>query len=347
MQEAPGHSAQLTMPEEGAEQQSPATGSRHKQSAASALDSKQCQDMPTKREAEAPTAAAEHLEVLLASTAAPAKPAQAREAAVSDQQAAAASSKPVSTAAASQSSAAKAMPASDEFPTLRPHEQKVAAALLVVMRRAAKDGSHAFLTTKQILTCNNPFVSPFMELLPDHSKLPSLKQLERSATVVDQETLRMLSEQCAAAGCEPLEVFTRSAECFTHLRTQQRQTYKETIVRQERLLGIELSLTVSAAAEVRGRTLGEELHWRTRALAKHGVARNLRHLLAALLLETMFLLATHKEQLKAATAAAGSRSSFTVCIDHMLPGKQMSKLQGLHIFCTPLSMTGTCMSCLT
>ena len=281
--------------------------------------------MPANREAEAcggaPSATTGPVHPP-ASRAAPAKPAQSSVSAASDQQTPAApSSKPVSAARASQSSAAAAMPQLDKCQALSPHELKVAAALLVVMSRSAKDGINEFSTIKQVLTCNNPFVSMFMELLPDHSKLPSLKQLERSATVADQETLRMLSEQCAAAGCEPLEVFTRSAECLTHIRSLAKKADGELKVRQQRLQAVEASLSISAAAKPREKAVVRKLHEKAEALAQHGVAQTIRELIEGVLHETILLLDADKTQLGAATITAGSRSSFTACVDHMLPGK--------------------------
>ena len=204
-----------------------------------------------------------------------------------------------------------------------PHELKVAAALLVVMSRAAKDGRQCLLSPQSRLSlANNPFTSlMFMELLPDHSKLPSLKQLERSATVADQETLRMLSEQCAAAGCEPLEVFTRSAECLTHIRSLAKKADGELKVRQQRLQAVEASLSISAAAKPREKAVLRKLHEKAEALAQHGVAQTIRELIEGVLHETILLLDADKTQLGAATTTAGSRSSFTACVDHMLPGK--------------------------
>ncbi|CAL5223084.1 g5543 [Coccomyxa viridis] len=87
----------------------------------------------------------------------------------------------------------------DSYP-LRPHERKVAAALLVVLRTALKKGQGPAMDAKTILFSNNPSTGILMQLLPKTGELPSLQQLEQSAPCVLHEALDLLSQECAAAG---------------------------------------------------------------------------------------------------------------------------------------------------
>ena len=101
-----------------------------------------------------------------------------------------------------------------------PAQQAVAAALMVVMKRATKDcrAHHAKLT----LEYNNPATSPFLKMLPSTGDLPTMKQLEQKASDQLLKSLTKLAEQCAAAQCQPLEVFTRSMQCTARLAARER-----------------------------------------------------------------------------------------------------------------------------
>ena len=53
-----------------------------------------------------------------------------------------------------------------------PAQQTVAAALMVVLKRASKDGGEALLTTKQTLVSNNIATHAFVTMLPDEGRSP-------------------------------------------------------------------------------------------------------------------------------------------------------------------------------
>lgn len=172
---------------------------------------------------------------------------------------------------------------------LQPNELRVVAALLMVMHRAQKDGREAMRLTKEILFTNNPITCIITELLPDDSELPSVKQLARSASEDLQKALYLLSEQCAETGCEPLEVFTRSAECTVHCAALHSLDSAELAARQQRLQAIEASLAISSAAESTGSELHRKLSRRVDLLSQHGVSRRRCALIAFILHETILL----------------------------------------------------------
>ena len=178
------------------------------------------------------------------STSEPAEPEQACTAASSDEQASPPSSEPASVAAASQSREGDAAPAAEEWRPFRPDEAKAAAALLVVLRRALQAGSEVMSLTKQVLVCNTPATGILLTQMPDEGELPSLKQLEGIAPTFTKEWLGHLTQECAAAGQQPLAVFTRSAECFTHLRARHSKHTDpgKYAARLERLRAIKASL---------------------------------------------------------------------------------------------------------
>ncbi|CAL5227136.1 g10047 [Coccomyxa viridis] len=237
----------------------------------------------------------------------------------SDQRASAASSESASAAAASQSSPAET-PAADECVPLRPKELHVAAALLVVLHRAQKEGCGAVTSIKELLVSNDPRTSLFLQALPEDGELPSLKQLEISSATRDW--LLSTFELCRSAECQPLELFTRRTLCSTHLRATHSVGSKEFAARQQRLQAIWASLAIGSAAESREDEVFEKLYDRVELLAQHDVAPKLRTLITVLLQETIQMLELDSRQLGACPVLmiAGSASSFTVCIDHMLPG---------------------------
>ena len=97
-----------------------------------------------------------------------------------------------------------------------PEQQAVAAALMVVLKRAMRDGSEAALAAKQTLNNNNAATRPFLKSLPDDGPLPSMQQVEQTASTQLLESLAKLAKQCSAATCQPLEIFSRSVQCTTH-----------------------------------------------------------------------------------------------------------------------------------
>ncbi|CAL5223079.1 g5538 [Coccomyxa viridis] len=97
-----------------------------------------------------------------------------------------------------------------------PAQQAVAAALMVVMMRAQKEGREAALAAKQTLVSNNPATQPFLDMLPDDGPLPTMQHVKQEASDQLLHSLTKLAKQCSAAHCQPLEVFTRSVLCTTH-----------------------------------------------------------------------------------------------------------------------------------
>ena len=126
----------------------------------------------------------------------------------------------------------------------------MAAALMVVIRRAMKDGRDAAIAAKQSLLSNNPATQPFLMMLPDDGPLPKMKHLEQQASEQLLRSLTTLTNQCDAAHCHALEVFTRSVHCTTHKaameslaikgriyqRQQQMEQLDETLARRKRRL---------------------------------------------------------------------------------------------------------------
>ena len=262
------------------------------------------------RVAVAATSASMHLST---STAAPAERLQAPLSGSLPQQASVA-------AAVSQSREAEAMPASDKCCLLYPSELEVAAALLVVLQRALKEGQDALTATKAALASNDPGTSLFLQLLPEYGEPPSLKQLKGSASDALKSWLRSVSGQCAAAECQPLELFTRSALCRTHHRAMHSISEEDTAVREQQLQAIEASLGPSNA-DFSERDVRSELQEKVEVLAEHDVAAKSRMLLTIVLHETILLLHANKAKPGASQPTASSRTSWTACIDHMLPGE--------------------------
>ncbi len=118
-----------------------------------------------------------------------------------------------------------------------PAQQAVVTALMVVMKRAAKDGREAASAAKLTLVSNNVATWPLLSILPEDGALPTVKQVEDRASDKLLESLTKLAELCAAAQCQPLEVFTRSVQCTAHraaansiaafLRMHKRQQQKQ------------------------------------------------------------------------------------------------------------------------
>ena len=103
-----------------------------------------------------------------------------------------------------------------------PAQQAVAAALMVVLKRAMKGGREAVLSAKLSLAANNPATQPLLKSLPDDGPLPTMQQVEQKASKQLRESLAKLAKQCESAGCKPLEVFTRSAQCARRREGTQR-----------------------------------------------------------------------------------------------------------------------------
>ena len=252
--------------------------------------------------------------------AAPAERVHASVAVPSEQKASASSSAPANAAVILQSREAEATPAPDKALPWRSPELRVAAALLVVLQRAMKEGHDAFIATKEILTSNDPRISLFLQLLPEDGKLPNLKQLEGSASAALDHWLRSTRALCASAECQALELFTRSALCSTHLRATRSVGSAEFAARRQRLQAIRTRLPVSSTALVTRMESLIAICDRARLLDQHSIAPKTQALITVVLRETILLLDADHKQLGAPPLTAGSGSSFTVCMDHMLPG---------------------------
>ena len=94
-----------------------------------------------------------------------------------------------------------------------PAQRAVAVALRVVLQRVVQDGKGAVPGAKRNLCSNNPATCLFLMMLPDDGQFPTMQQVEQKASGQLLEDLSKLVKQCEAAGCQPLEVFTRSVQC--------------------------------------------------------------------------------------------------------------------------------------
>ena len=342
------HSPSMTQPGSSDVMQRSEDGSDHENSAVLTLESKQTHAEP---EVEGHTGeasgnsltAALALTNLSASTAESAGPMQAPMAAAPDQQAATASREPASAAAASESRPAETAAADEHF--LHPEELKVAAALLVVLQRATREGHDAVKATEKILLSNMPQISLFLQQQPESGKLPSLKQLERSAPRALQRLLAAVTGLCAAAECQPLELFTRSTLYTTHFTAIQSRESGRFAERRNQLQAIAASLAICSKAERTGRETKRRIYDRVRLLDQHGVAQKEQAIMVILLREAISLLNADSKQLGEAQLTAGSASSFTACIDHMLPGEEpctaLNRVSRLQTSLFPQSMDGS------
>ena len=95
-----------------------------------------------------------------------------------------------------------------------PAQQAVAAGLLVVMKRAYRHSRDIATAAMLTLGSNNRATRPLLMMLPDGGPPPTMKEIEQRASDELLESLTKLANQCAAAQCQPLEVFTRSVQCI-------------------------------------------------------------------------------------------------------------------------------------
>ena len=333
----PGLAAAQQESEEGSKPEHSAVAVPHKMQpqAASADEAPQAYgSAPT------PVPAAEHIPI---SASAPAELEQGPTTAASDQQGPASCSEPTSADLTSQSRPAEVPPTDQPRYPLNPAERKVAAALLVMLMRASKKGTDSLNAMKYTLVSNSPPISLFMELLPDEGRLPSLKQLEASVSPELRDWLGFISALCAAAESQPLELFARSAECSTHLAAIHNFECTKSAVRQKRLQAIKTFLANSNPAQS-GQSSHEPfnmLHERCAALAKHGVSGKMLLVMTTILNEILLLLDADKRQLAAGPLMAGSRSSFTICVDHMLPGELSVCMHGTMVHSDLRSLCGS------
>ena len=184
---------------------------------------------------------------------------------------------------------------------LTPEQQKVAVALLVVIKRAFMNGEAA-----ANLMCNNSAVRSLVERLLRLSKenaVLSLASFGCDATSEVLDSLTLLAKQCAAAGCQPLEVLAWSMQCDTHGKCISEEGSKH---------GYFLDIVADslAAAQAKRIEAGQPTGNIT-ALVKLGVSQDVAALVACFLNAFRVL---NKED---ADTWRGQRSD----LDHMLPGE--------------------------
>ena len=96
-------------------------------------------------------------------------------------------------------------------------QDMVAEALMRVMEDAERDSKHSVFGVKWTLEANNPATVPFLTLLPDCGPFPEMAQIKQGASDQLLRNLTKLANQCAAAQCQPMEVFARSTKCSAHM----------------------------------------------------------------------------------------------------------------------------------
>ena len=198
-------------------------------------------------------------------------------------------------------------------------------------------GDYCMAVRKRIIMANNPLLGLLLAELPDSGTLPTLKQLEARASPAQSDSsctdsaqncwptdwrvsLGDLAQQCATAAAEPLEVFTRSAVCTTHVRARHDMEDGMLAARLQRLQAIQASLTMSSTAEPKRGEIEQVLGVAVGRLAKHGIAPSLHNLILNTLHYTILLLRADRLPENKRGLTSGAQSSFTICIDHMLPG---------------------------
>ena len=169
---------------------------------------------------------------------------------------------------------------------------------MVVMKRAMKDGRAAASAAKLILVSNNVATWPLLSMLPEEGTLPTVKQLEQKASDELLNSLTKLAEQCAAAKCQPLEVFTRSMQCTVHRAAAK---------------------SIAAVRRMHARQQQKQLkrpppgmleHSRTE-LQRAAVAQSLANVIATFI----YLFAQH-------SIDDESAALIWPCLDHILPGRR-------------------------
>lgn len=183
-----------------------------------------------------------------------------------------------------------------------PEQRKVAAALMVVLKRAMRDGAEAMLSVKKTLVSNNYALTELLITLPFEGPLPSLRAVEEGAPSSVLESLSLLAEQCAAAGRQPLEVIQWSAQCATN-KAAYDSIASQGMHRRLQLMH-HLGNSLIASAESRGRAL--------EALVQLGFSSNLAYVTAKVvnIIGSLHGNSVHPPH----------RSD----VDHMLPGELLS-----------------------
>lgn len=86
-------------------------------------------------------------------------------------------------------------------------QQGVAAALLVILKKAMQDGQEEMNAVKDSLMRGDTRFHPFLALHAKHGPLPSLRDLEQTANPELREALTGLAERCVSDGLRPLVAF--------------------------------------------------------------------------------------------------------------------------------------------
>ena len=179
-------------------------------------------------------------------------------------------------------------------------QRNVASALLEVLKEELGDSRAAANAAQEIMQANNAAVTPFIETLSNVGPLPSLQRVEQTASERLVESLQQLAQECEAASCKPIEVFTRSVQCKRRRDSSQ-------------------DLQLAAAAQKAQSSLPptsarcEDI---AESLCNLGVVKSLAYLIvtsAHLLSESVGDIARGNTQLKPHEVYIG--------LDHMLPGE--------------------------
>lgn len=87
-------------------------------------------------------------------------------------------------------------------------QQKLVAALMVLLKRAQKKGSGAVYMAEMTLLSNITQIHHFTTHIPDEEAISSLASTEQSAAAETLTAPSLLAEECASASRQPLEVST-------------------------------------------------------------------------------------------------------------------------------------------
>ena len=187
-----------------------------------------------------------------------------------------------------------------------PAQQAVAAALMVVLKRANRDRA---AIRPMALAANNEDTKPMLiGLMQAGLPFPSLKEVEQVASDKVLCSLARLAALCAEAECQPLEVFTRSVQCTQHHAAQQSMCARNKDPEAQRQLRIcRILLPTSWCRES------------ARALQQLGVQKSMAALVVTFLQAYRRLLRDDY----AITVMA------RVALDHMLPGTARCSLRPL------------------
>ena len=201
---------------------------------------------------------------------------------------------------------------------LQPEELAVASALVEVLNSAGREGRPNRMLTKKIMCSNNPIARGFIDLLPDQGQI-SLHSLSVGAGT--QKALSVLSKQCEEAACEPVEVFTRSAACTRHLSALLRVESGGMVDRLQRLRARVLAVIDSSISDSQNAHPATALFQRAEQLTQQGVSQPTCTAIAVVFMELLSMV-TDDDKKRGFPTMAGHASSFTACLDHMVPGKR-------------------------